>query len=138
MLIDKDLFWKEGFVLVKGVFTDDEVRYYRDLLVKHSKLTDESFYDKRNWTEVDGVSKHIEFWPLIYNKNLLEAVRNILPTAPRYLQYSDLHVHYGSVGWHRDIRWDNGAGGNGKIGALRVAMYFQSFEESNFKMGVMP
>ena len=84
------------------------------------------------------MSKNKDFWPLIYNEKLLNIMRKLLRSAPRYLQYSDLHVHYGSVGWHRDIRCDSDLDLNEKIGALRVAFYFQTYEESGFKMGVIP
>jgi hypothetical protein len=140
MKIDRDIFIKDGFVLIKKLFSTDEIEHFRELLVKCSNLNDESYDGKQQWTEVDGVSKHKDFWPLIYNEKLLNILRKLVPTPPRYLQYSDLHVHYGSVGWHRDLYYNRLSVGDDfeKIGVLRVAMYFQSYEESHFKMGVMP
>jgi len=140
MQIDRTSFTKEGFVLVRGLFSQEEIDHYKTLLIKYSKLNDNNYNLKCHWDEADGVTKHKDFWPIIYNENLLNVLRQLVPTMPRYLQYSDLHVHYGSVGWHRDIRYDRQAFGEegNQIGALRVAMYFQSYKESGFKMGVIP
>ncbi len=140
MTIDKNTFVKEGYFMAKGLFSPHEVAHYRQLLVKHSQLDDEAYGARRNWTQADGVTQNKDFWPLIYNENLLTVLKQLVPTMPMYLQYSDLHVHYDSVGWHKDIHYNPQAVGSDdkKIGALRVAMYFQSYAESHFKMGVVP
>jgi hypothetical protein len=140
MKIDKDIFAKDGYILIKKLFSPDEIDHYRGLLIKCSNLNDSSYDGKNNWDELDGVSKRKEFWPIIYNEKLLSILSKLVPTTPRYLQYSDLHVHMGGVGWHRDHYINKNIVGDDlkKIGALRVAMYFQSYQESHFFMGVIP
>jgi len=140
MKIDRDIFIKDGFILIKNLFSTEEVENYKRLLLKVSRSNLEDLEDNAKWEEVDGVSKRKEFWPLIYNKKLLNVLRTLVPSPPQYLQFSDLHVNVDSVGWHRDLYYNKLLVGDDakKIGVLRVGMYFHSYEDNNFKMGFLP
>src|SRR5262249_9326781 len=89
----------------------------------------------------DGVNRHAEFWPLIFNNRLLGAVREILHPSVRYLPHTDLHVGFSSFSWHRDCvtrRFGDGADWNetdGRYRIARVGIYLQSYDESRFRIG---
>ena len=98
---------------------------------------------KKGWTLADGATKDPDFWPLITHKRLVSIIRELIGSDARYTQHSDLHVHHGTVGWHRDSKdrsfghgsdWDET---KDRTGWLRVAIYLQSYEESGSKLGVI-
>jgi hypothetical protein len=75
---------------------------------------------------------------------LLEAVRAVLGAEARFLQHTDLHVGFSALGWHRDsvsrrrfvgADWDER---REPYRLLRVGLYLQSFQESRFRLGVVP
>lgn len=96
------------------------------------------------WTRPDGVSRTRDFWPLVVHERLLEAVRAVVGPEARFLQHTDLHVGFSALGWHRDSRsrqrwvgadWDER---DEPYRLVRVGLYLQSFEESRFRLGVIP
>jgi len=144
----KDQFDREGYAVVRQLLSPDEAKTYKALLRQHSGLDDTSF-SKRfassgGWSKPDGVTSTPDFWPLIFNERLLEVIRETLGPDARYTQHSDLHVHVGSVGWHRDSAhrtfgegpdWDES-----RVPYLiaRVAIYLQTHAESGSALGVIP
>jgi len=144
----KDQFNRDGYVVARQLLSPDEVQTYRDLLGHHSGLDDSSFRkdfaSSGGWSKPDGVTSTSDFWPLIFNERLLEVVRDTLGPDARYTQHSDLHVHVGSVGWHRDSAhrtfgegpdWDES---RAPYLIARVAIYLQSYGESGSALGVIP
>jgi len=144
----KDQFDRDGYVVVRQLLSAEETDAYRGLLRRHSGL-DDSDFSKRfarsgGWSKPDGVTSTPDFWPLIFNQGLLEVVRETLGPEARYTQHSDLHVHVGSVGWHRDSAhrafgegpdWDES---RAPYLIARVAIYLQSHAESGSALGVIP
>jgi hypothetical protein len=144
----RDHFEKAGFAHIKGLLSQPEVEHYKNLLQQVSGLNDHNFdFSKASFngfSQADGIVKHEAFWPLIYHSRLVQILKELLPAAPKFIQHTDLHVHHGGVGWHRDNAhrkfkvgpdWDET---EQKYSVLRVAFYLQSFDESQFKMGVIP
>ena len=144
----KDQFDRDGYVVVRQLLAEDEVETYKGLLRRHSGLDDSSFSkgfaSSGGWSKPDGVTSTPDFWPLIFNQRLLHVVRETLGPEARYTQHSDLHVHVGSVGWHRDSAhrafgvgpdWDES-----RVPYLiaRVAIYLQDHAESGSALGVIP
>ncbi|MDZ7267862.1 MAG: phytanoyl-CoA dioxygenase family protein [candidate division KSB1 bacterium] len=145
-------FQRQGFVLVRGLLTPEEVQQYVSRLEALSGIRREDFSRARHtppalqksWTLPDGVSKQRDFWPLISDERLLTAVRSILGKPIRYLQHSDLHVGFSAIAWHRDSvnraygvgpDWDESGA---EYQLVRVGIYLQSFAESNFRLGFIP
>lgn len=96
------------------------------------------------WTVPDGVTRHEEFWPVIFQPKLLTAVRRLLGPEARYLQHTDLHVGFSSFNWHRDSvnrrygegpDWDES---EEPYRIVRVGMYLQRSEGSSFRLGLIP
>ncbi|MFL5885961.1 MAG: phytanoyl-CoA dioxygenase family protein [Thermoleophilaceae bacterium] len=141
-------FEKEGYIVVRGLLDPDEVERYKVELQRLSGLDDSRFDPdperRESWTKPDGVTTEPTFWPLITDERLTSLVRALLGPNARYTQHSDLHVHHGDPGWHRDSAdrvygvgrdWDES---RAPYAVARVAIYLQSFEQSRSKLGVMP
>src|SRR5262245_51994723 len=88
-------FSEDGFAVVRGLLDPSEVAAYIARLQTLAGAAD-------RWTEPDGVNRHSEFWPIIFNERLLETIREILGPAVCYLPHTDLHVGFSSFSWHRD------------------------------------
>jgi hypothetical protein len=143
----RDQFDRLGFVVIQGLLTSTEAAHYRVLLQQKSGRTDADFdaksARKKGWTLADGATKDPDFWPLILNKRLIGVIREVIGADAKYTQHSDLHVHHGTVGWHRDSKdrnfglgsdWDES---KEPYRVARVAIYLQTYEESGSKLGVI-
>jgi hypothetical protein len=131
----RDAFGENGYLFIKGLLSDEEIHQYRSLL-----MNDEKTKQQARWAEPDGVAKNPCLWPLIYHDGLLSHLRGIASADVRYLHHSDVQVNYDSVGWHRVSSHGlfKGEARSEDIGALRVAIYLQSSQESRFSLGVIP
>lgn len=144
----REQFQAHGYIVVRGLLSPEEVRFYNDTLETLSGISRGSFNQKVSgrgahisWNRPDGVSKTPEFWPVIFNERLLNTVRELLGPEVRYLQHSDLHVGFSAVSWHRDSvnrkfgvgpDWDESTQ---PYQLVRVGIYLQSLAESNFRLG---
>jgi hypothetical protein len=130
-------FARDGFTCVRGVLDAAEVACYVQAL---EALSD----GVQRWTEPDGVNRHSEFWPVIFNVKLLAAVRAVLGPAIRYLPHNDLHVGFSSFSWHRDsvtrtfgegADWDER---DEPYRIVRVGIYLQRSADTQFRLGLIP
>ena len=147
-------FGETGYAVVRGLLSARDVEAHVRTLERLSGRTRESFASfrvpglrrgvYRAWTLPDGVSRVREFWPLIVDPGLIEAVRQLLGPEVRYLQHSDLHVGFSAVTWHRDAvnrrfgvgpDWDES---REAYRLVRVGLYLQSFAESRFALRLVP
>jgi hypothetical protein len=88
-------FAENGFIVVRSLLSPSEAAAY----VAHLRTLAGA---ASRWTQPDGVNRHPEFWPLIFNERLLAIVREIFGQDVRYLPHNDLHVGFSSFSWHRD------------------------------------
>ena len=143
----KEQFEQDGFVVIRNLLTPSEIADYRAKLQKQSGIGDKDFNEKharmKGWSMPDGVTRLRDWWPIIFNHRLVAAMREILGPSARYTQHSDLHVHHGAVGWHRDSvdrklgtgpDWDES---RAPYQVARVAIYLQSYAESESSLGVV-
>jgi hypothetical protein len=135
-------FNSQGFAVFRNLLSKQEVQKYRAAIKTLSGLRDEDFGQK-HFECPDGVSKHDIFWDIIWNPNLLNALRSLIGHSIRYTQHSDIHAHR-TGGWHRDCAcrtfgkgpdWDESVE---KYRVVRVAIYLQSYAESGSSLGVIP
>ena len=63
----KNTFHKKGFVVVRNLFSDEEVQRFKSILKNMSPA------GKQKWTIPDGVCQHEEFWPVIFNEKILKS-----------------------------------------------------------------
>ncbi len=145
-------FKEKGFAIVRGLLSKDEVESYIQRMEKLSGISRGDFssvsgrgFDQSgkqtSWNLPDGVAKTEEFWPIIFNERLLTTVRELLGPDIRFLQHNDLHVGFSAISWHRDSvnrKFGQGPDWNETEAAyklVRVAIYLQSYEESQFRLG---
>src|SRR5262245_52348869 len=130
----REQFSGQGFAVVRGLLAPPDVAFYIGRLKELAG-------GEPRWTLPDGVGRHPEFWPIIFNERLLAAVRDILGQTIRYLPHNDLHVGFSSFSWHRDsVNREAGRGPDWDESAepyrvVRVGIYLQTFEESGFRLG---
>jgi ectoine hydroxylase-related dioxygenase (phytanoyl-CoA dioxygenase family) len=140
---------EKGFVVVPGLLSPEEVERYKAMLQEMSGISPESWSSSGRgfggWNLTDGVSKKKDFWGLIDHPRLLEHLRALLGDGVKYLQHSDLQVGFSAVSWHRDnvhrtygIGRDWDEDDSNPYDLVRVGIYLQSFEESNFRLGFIP
>lgn len=137
-------FDEDGFVTVPGLFDSALVeRLLACLETRSGRRRNEPPPRDRGWTVPDGVTRHDEFWDIIFHPKLLAAVRAALGADVRYLQHSDLHVGFSSFSWHRDSvsralgvgpDWDER---DAPYRIVRVGIYLQS-AGGGFRLGLIP
>jgi hypothetical protein len=64
----REQFAEDGFTVVRGLLDASEVSFYVARLRELAGTAE-------RWTQPDGVNRHPEFWPLIFNERLLKTVR---------------------------------------------------------------
>ena len=133
-MIDFD---EQGFIVLRRLLSPKQVSSYRQLI---DELTGEGG-DLNYW---EGVTREARVWPLIFEPVLLARLRELLGPDVRYLHNSEVHKNRAGILWHRDCRdrrfgtgsdWDES---RGRYRLVRVCCYLQSYEESGFRLGVIP
>ena len=126
-------FDEDGYAVLRGLLATADVEYYVARLRELAGAAE-------RWTEPDGVNRHPEFWPIIFNERLLATLREILGPV-RFLPHTDLHVGFSSFSWHRDsVTRSYGEGADWDETEVpyriaRVGIYLQRFDESQFRIG---
>jgi hypothetical protein len=149
----RDQLNRDGFVIIRDFLTDQEAQHYVSQLEALSTITRSDLESRStgrgfsgsgsatSWNLPDGVSKTPAFWPLILDERLVSTVKELLGLEIRFLQHTDLHVGFSAISWHRDSvsrtfgvgpDWDEA---NEPYQLVRVGVYLQSYEESNFRLG---
>ncbi len=129
-------FREDGYVVVPRLIPPEDVDGY-------TRALDAMAGGRARWTQPDGVNRHPQFWPLITDERLLEAVRDVLGPAVRYLPHNDLHVGFSSFSWHRDnVNRNPGRGADWDeqrepYRIARVGVYLQP-AANGFRLGVVP
>lgn len=143
---------ERGFVVQRGLLTQDEVDHYTTMIEEMSGMTKEG-YDASSggrgtkgtsWNLTDGVTKTEAFWPMISHEKLVGHVKEVIGDDAKYLQHSDLQFGFSAVSWHRDnVSRTYGVGPDWDESEelyqnVRVGIYLQSHEESGFALGFIP
>lgn len=140
-------FKEKGYIIAKGLLDESEVEKYRAILEDLSGINNENYHDlvktqKNKFTLPDGVTKTRSLWPIITNEKLTSIAKALLGPNAEFLKHTDVHVGFSALGWHRDNvdrkfnegpDWDTSE----PYKILRCGFYLQSFQESNFKFGVI-
>ena len=140
-----DEYGKNGYVVIKSLFSKTDVDSWRDRIIQRSGITEKDFNspDPPKWTSPSGPSNDEVFFNAILNKNLIESLNEIFGQQVKYLHHNDLHAGFGAHGYHRDSVFRGTTGldfdeSNERYQVCRVAAYLQTFEESGFKFGIVP
>lgn len=132
-------FEQKGFVVLKQVIPQEEIEKYVDALKEVGKSK-----KKESWTIPDGVVQHQEFWPVLFQDKVTNAVKEILGDDIKFMQHNDLHYGYSSFAWHRDSinryydpKLPDWQEDDESYQTVRCGFYLQP-EEKNFELGVLP
>jgi len=153
----KKQFDDKGFVYLKNILSKEEVDYYRSELSRLSGIDNDNFYEAKGnkskkingvinyklFTGADGVTQNPNLWPILFHEKILKKVKEILGDDIRFVQHNDTHVGFSASSWHRDSAHRNyGEGADWETDVpyrnIRVGVYLQTFEQSNFKLGMIP
>ena len=117
---DVKFYKQNGFVIIRNLLSVDEVSHYKKLMKNvFPEVTNnciEAGQSLFSWALADGVRKRKEFWPLIWNINILRKVRSLLGDEIKFCLHNDLHFNLTQAGfedgnpqkitgWHRDSRF---------------------------------
>jgi len=152
--VDREQFREHGYLVAPKLLDPETVENLTRRLEARSGRSRADFAGKdagaaasaglTGWTVPDGVTRHEEFWDLLFQERLLESVRAILGTETKFLQHTDLHVGFSSFNWHRDSvarhygvgpDWDESID---PYRIVRVGLYLQSAEDNGFRLGLIP
>ena len=144
----KKFFDKNGYVVVKNLYSEDECKKWREQINKNFKLSkinlNKQDLAKKTFVDPDGVTKNSKFWPIIFNKTLLNVIENILEDKIKYTQHSDIHINLPAGKYHRDNAYrDFGVGPDWdekkeRYKVVRVAIYLCSYNESGSSLIILP
>ncbi len=137
--IDKQRFDKEGFLLIKNVFTQEEIEQIRkdaytsfeadkkkNLTFKHSSKMSNAVYAKGDILSKDAL-RHV-----LLDERIMDLVKKVLGGDPVYFGDSNYHFGTGFRGFHRDNvdrtdltapDWD------GEYPIVRLAIYLQDHKK---------
>ena len=132
----KQQFQEKGYTVVRNLFSDTEITYYKE------QLDALSVGKKEKWTQPDGVCQHPAFWDVLFNPKILSTVRALFDQPVKFLQHNDLHVGFSSYHWHRDSvcrtfgkgpDWDESTQ---PYNLVRVGIYLQE-STGGFRLGMI-
>lgn len=138
ILPDKNNFFKDGYCVLRNFLTKDEVEKY-SLLAKN-------FREKNKHMRTSGLHNYKEFWDIIVNDRLLNALKNLLGPDILYLYNSHIEENNETAtecGWHRDNTtrifgkgsdWDPKEDYN----VIRVGFYLSSFDTCKSGINIIP
>lgn len=145
---DKARFERDGYHLLRGLFSPEESRQYRHEIDVALGVAgaggDVANIGKKTHTLADGVTNTPAFWPLIFNPTLTQTVSALLGGPIRYTQHSDLHINLPGGRWHRDSAhrdfnvgpdWDES---DEPYRVVRIAIYLSQFEDSGSSLLLLP
>jgi ectoine hydroxylase-related dioxygenase (phytanoyl-CoA dioxygenase family) len=143
----------QGFTVVRGLLTPEEVAHYIERMEALSGITKEGMQGSAqwkgtgrgsggsSWTLPDGVVRFEDFWSIVVHERLVGIVRELLGPDIRMLQHNDLHVGFSAISWHRDsVNREFGVGpdwdeSDAPYQLVRCGIYLQTYEESSFRLG---
>ncbi len=132
----REQFSRDGYTVVRSLFSPEQIAFYKQELDKLSVGR------SQKWTLPDGVCQNRPFWEVIFNSNILAAVRGLLGGEVKFLQHNDLHVGFSSFHWHRDSvcrtfgkgpDWDESVE---PYQLVRVGIYLQE-KSGGFRLGLV-
>jgi len=138
MIVDKVFFKKNGYYIVRNVFTENEIKSFRSLAYETLEQ------DKKN-NLVTNVATNIKnvYYPLgdllgkpikklLLSDKVLEIAAEILGETPIYFRDSTYQIGVGDRGFHRDNvdRIANvGQDWDGEYGIIRIGVYMQDHDK---------
>ena len=143
---DRTFFQKNGYIVLNQMLNEKEVQKY---LLKMKSVFEIESMDNKNISKntykiADGMTKNEEFWDLITDDRIVNAIRFLYEDDICYAQHSDLHINNTGGRLHRDSRdrifgeggdWDES---NEKYGVVRVPIYLSDYNDCHSSILIYP
>jgi hypothetical protein len=128
-----DRYWKQGYLMMKGVFAPDEIMALRNQVIVAEEKR------KKTGVHVGDILATPEVSEIVYDSRILERARSILESTPVYFGDSNYSIisedyrEYDHVGgFHRDntdrTRWD-APDWQSRYDVLRFGIYLQDHSD---------
>ncbi len=131
MIIDKDRFEKDGFLLVKNVLTSEEVAKIRKVCyqtIESDKKTGAMFYHRFAANHLGDLINIPALKDVILDDRIIEIATTILGSKPTYFGDSVFEIGLGSRGFHKDTserKDQNHPDWTEEYPIIRIAFYLQ-------------
>ena len=96
---DTSKFWKDGYLIIKSVFTPEEIEFFRSEI---SKRDDSAAGDQSKGDILSNSNPELS--KVIYDDRILTIAKEILGGVPVYFGDSTISVGSHHRGWHKDNR----------------------------------
>ena len=136
---DKDLFFKNGYCVIRNILSDEEVNQYKKNIKIISKKIDAKV--------VIGIHNYSEYWSIIAHKKILKVIKKLLGSEDIKYLYSSATRHEDKTSWSWSWHRDNpcrifgaGADWNEKeiYNCVRVGVYLNSYDEVKSGINFLP
>jgi hypothetical protein len=137
--IDVERFWKDGFVLLKGVFSPEEIESAREhvsaILREEGRTVGGARICSRD------LLSYPELRGFLYDERVVGVVQRILGAPPIYFGDSSFQMGRGARGWHRDNRVSDrfdhiGLDWEGDYPLVRIGIYLQDHAHHSGGLGI--
>lgn len=137
--VDVARFWKDGFIVLKGVFSRERI----DAAREHIRAILEAEGRTAGKTKVctRDLLSYPELAGFLYDPVVVGVVRRILGAPPVYFGDSSFQMGRGARGWHRDNRicdrFDHvGLDWDGDYPLIRIGIYLQDHTKHSGGLGI--
>ena len=140
MLSKKEIanFWKDGFIIVRDVYSKDEISEYRNFVSKESVKyfgNESSNYKELEVNNFKEILSYPEIQSVILNKKLIDSVKNILEGEVVYWGNSSFRWNEKAYRrFHNDAKNDFDCPFTTKYPLVRVGVYLQ--DHSSYSNGL--
>lgn len=134
MDVDANKFWEDGYLLIKSVFSRDEVKNLKEKIIKAERNTKDLEYTSAQKPKPDLLSLDL-FVDYLLDDRILSIAKKILGGDPVYFGDSSYAIRKKSHGigeYHTDNadRSTNGSDWSGKYPIIRFAIYLQDHKKN--------
>ena len=142
--IDVDRFWRDGYLLIKNVFSAEEIKELRrDALRVLAEQEAAGLVEPTGSVTIaqgDLLSQEA-LRRLVVDGRMLRVVRSLLGEEPVYFGDSNFQVGRGGRGWHKDNRLPDrfehsAADWRGRYTLLRFGVYMQDHSHHSGGLGI--
>ena len=132
-----DDYKKYGYVILKNVFEDDEIRSFRNEIKKHELDLEKNVH--RNNNNLKDVLSYSNLSKALLNKKLINTIKQLLNSTPIYFGQSSFRWNEKpSRGFHNDANNDNECPFQSEYPILRIGIYFQDHDQTSGGLKIWP
>ncbi len=106
--VDKKNLDEEGYVMVKNVFTEEEVEKFREVAYKviaEDKKTGNYIIHRFAWNHIGCLTNNEETFDIVLNDKIVQIATQILGEKPVFFGDGILEIGIGNRGFHKDVSY---------------------------------